>query len=502
MTQKKMKKLKAPKPRNIPLLQHVQRGGAGAGSHKSGKAYRRREKHRGSYKPNPFQREGEAQPQAQFLELGVDRAYYDAVMTLLEDAEVGKLGKPIQIRFEQALTDEATVPALIRGLRAKVPAAETLMAGREAAFAAIVMDVFADQRGVSSEGAEPMWDEEQERMDLPQAFLTSASEDQVRALVEEVRKRRRLDIKVPAKATRDQLLAFLQGTKALEEIAQEVEALPKLRKEYQRVLGKRPPNKISVEELEAAIGEALAAEDAAAEEEEEEEALPRRGGMLGADLRRTAPVAEDEDESFDPSTFLGLGSVVEEEEEVEISPRRKKLGGARDRLVAQDQAATPRAHRLAGFTEQVAARRTPAGLGAPEGRPTDELLEAVSVARGILLYKLPTGETQVWIKPQRDARTARGWGGLTETFESRQGQASHFAAKAYVQAWRGVVGKNQIRADVRKSRPKTPVYLAVASDPTRMALILPPLVVDARGTVMAEDRNVGLDATATALAEG
>lgn len=502
MTQKKMKKLKAPKPRNIPLLQHVQRGGAGAGHHKGGKGYRRREKHRTQYKPNPFQREGERQPQAQFSEFSVDRAYYDAVMTLIEDAETGAYSNRMQERFERAKADGKHVPLFIRALITQVPAAAELASGRSDAFAAVVLDVLADAREADAGGlgVEPVWDEELNRVDLPPAFVAEASEDQVRAVAEDMRVRLSLEGKVPAKATRAQLLSFIEGTKSLAEIAQEVDDLPKLRKEYKRVVGKRAPNASTVAELEEAIAEAAAFAEEDLEESEsagEEPLPPRRGGVLAADLR---PEGQREGEGWDARTWAsGLFSAGLDPAPAETPRRLKKLGGDRERLVAQDQAGTARERRLAGFTEQVATRRTPAGQGAPDGRPLDTLLDEVSAARGILLYKLPTGETQVWIKPVRDTRTVRGWSGLTETFESRQGQASHFAAKAYVQAWRGVVGKNQVRADVRKSRPKTPVYLAVASDPTKMKLILPPLVVDARGSAAVESANVNLDDVAAAL---
>lgn len=280
-------------------------------------------------------------------------------------------------------------------------------------------------------------------------------------------------------------------------------------------------------EDEAAYAAAAAAEAADDEDEDEDEEVApagrRGGGMLGLDLTAAArgrstraqsrkewaaaflgegsPKTSRDKAGFDPGRFdpdtVDLGDF----EEADKAPRKlKRLGGAgRERALAEDQSS--RAQRLSGFTEQVATRRTPAGLGPPEGRPTDEVLAFISQERAILLYKLPTGETQVWIKPVRDARTARGWSGLTETFVSRQGQASHFAAKAYVQNWRGVVGSNRVREDVRKSRPRTAVYLAVATQPDQAKLILPPLIVDAGGGVVVGEAPSSLEDLASALSK-
>lgn len=677
MNKSQSKKLKPPKPRNIPLLRHIERGGTGAGHHKSGKAYRRREKHRQQHRPNPFQPEGSATPRIVFTRLGVDLAYYDEVYDFLLDVEAGKYGPKAKALYKSALTtDGSEMEDAEDDLHAfltaeSVEGGEFVARKSDKAFTAVMQDVLADARAAGGAeaqdieqlreavrediGANVMLEEGLDRriQSAPAADLTSylegaithdqigapksdlraeykrlygrrapnvearqlsaaiddmrkahaeykahfgldfdrgfqnADPDGVRMLVLDDQYRKLTGRTFPGLQTLAQMreavheariAAAAEAAEAARSGAASAEArrtrvrgkptaeiepaptpasgndlddmsfknLRALRKQLglkgargesaadvrAQIRASRGASAVDPDEDEeyeidledeAAYAAAAAAEAADDEDEEVAPAGRRGGGMLGLDLTAAArgrstraqsrteraaavlggasPKTSRDEADFDPELFDPDAVDLGDFEEADKAPRKlKRLGGAgRERALAADQSS--RSQRLSGFTEQVATRRTPAGMGPPEGRPTDEVLAFIAQERAILLYKLPTGETQVWIKPVRDARTARGWSGLTETFVSRQGQASHFAAKAYVQNWRGVVGSNRVREDVRKSRPRTAVYLAVATQPDQAKLILPPLIVDAGGGVVVGEAPASLEDLASALSK-
>lgn len=208
------------------------------------------------------------------------------------------------------------------------------------------------------------------------------------------------------------------------------------------------------------------------------------GGLLAVEEEGEEDVVDAEEDETPGEGWLGAslfggGEGVEEldadevEEDVELDPEVEKILAARKGRTTQTQATeavqratgaskdvvappdyqSPRTRRLGDFKPFVVTRRT--GL-----TPPDAFLELVAAERGILLYSLQNGTTQVWIKPRFDE--ARGvWYGLTEVFRGKQGVHSATKAAQYIRHWRGFDGNKIDWSRARKSRLRTPVYGAL-----------------------------------------
>lgn len=430
----KKKKPAMPKPRDMAMLAHIQRGGAGAGTHKSPKDYTRKPKHKGKvdYRGNPWESAARDAAAANLALAGVDlesiRAVYgrvidsgdaDALFASLPTDAYETLGSMLRGPVELGVAKFAPLKALdlIEATAGKwrlskrgrqewieMRAAKEALNDRAAATAAKALAEV--EQSLRPLGAGP----------LPEGTLTASElKSWTKANIQAEWKARGYG-KVPRTGTKEDLIAkFVDAQNRLGLGTPPAPAPPRERVRVGDVQVETPGRR-----------------PAMADAPRPASPMPENVRSSRAAFQQAFGGSPEETETASPATSLSRITVVQGE-----------------------HAGSRRETRLADFRDLARTSRS-------RERPSDAIMNHVADARGALIFVLPSGYAQLWIKPRRDHNGQ--WLGLTEEFVGKQGAGSWRIAFRYFCSWQGTTPDRPPRivkgALTKKSRLQTPLFLS------------------------------------------